>query len=252
MKNKHFSIGEFARQAGVTVRTIQYYDRLGLLMPSGYSTAGRRLYTEADYARLEQILTLKLIGLSLVEIKTVLAASTDNVHHLLEQQKTALRQKAKKLLQVAVIIEKAQAAAGDTQHVSLEAMVHIIRMINMTQEINWFNHFLTPEQQEGMTQRGAGRTLADHKQEGLAWKKLFSDIQAHLNHEASDPALQVLVNRWDALILQSAGGDRELAQALTAAYAGIEHDLAEVNEWTQGISQCAAFVAKTRKGMSLA
>ena len=69
---KHYRIGDFANKAGVTVRTIRYYDRIGLLRPTSRSDANQRLYSELDFARLQQILTLKLIGLSLEEIKGLL------------------------------------------------------------------------------------------------------------------------------------------------------------------------------------
>ena len=69
-------IGEAARRAGTTPRTIRYYEELGLLP----STAGRdagshRVYGEADVERLEQILRLKdLLGLSLEELRDVVEA----------------------------------------------------------------------------------------------------------------------------------------------------------------------------------
>ena len=47
-----FRINEFAEKAGVTVRTLHHYDRLGLLKPSSRTGAGYRLYTEQDLARL--------------------------------------------------------------------------------------------------------------------------------------------------------------------------------------------------------
>jgi hypothetical protein len=56
---------QFATRAGVTVRTLHHYDRLGLLKPSAYTGSGYRLYRESDLARLQQIVTLKFIGFSL-------------------------------------------------------------------------------------------------------------------------------------------------------------------------------------------
>ena len=60
---------EFAERAGVTVRTLHHYDRLGLLAPSGRTEAGYRLYGDRDLLRLEQILALKFIGFPLPEIR---------------------------------------------------------------------------------------------------------------------------------------------------------------------------------------
>lgn len=54
---------------GTTVRTLQYYDREGLLSPSSESEGGRRLYTYKDMIRLHQIQALKSLGFSLGDIK---------------------------------------------------------------------------------------------------------------------------------------------------------------------------------------
>ena len=47
-ENKLLTVGELARKGGVTVRTLQYYDTNGLLIPSEYSDGGRRMYTKGD------------------------------------------------------------------------------------------------------------------------------------------------------------------------------------------------------------
>ena len=65
-------IGEFAKQAGVTPRTVRYYESLGLLGPSEREGAGFRYYTELELARLQKINALKELGLSLEEIATVI------------------------------------------------------------------------------------------------------------------------------------------------------------------------------------
>src|SRR5207248_10439792 len=70
--NGVYHVQEFARRAGVTVRALHHYDQLGLLKPSGRSAAGYRLYRDADLVRLQQIVTLKFIGLSLQQIREAL------------------------------------------------------------------------------------------------------------------------------------------------------------------------------------
>ena len=65
-------IGELAQRAGVTPRTIRYYESLGLLGPSEREGGGFRYYTEAELARLQKIQALKELGLSLEEISTVI------------------------------------------------------------------------------------------------------------------------------------------------------------------------------------
>lgn len=63
------TVGEVAKKMGVTVRTLQYYDKEGLLSPSAESEGGRRLYTDKDLITLHQIISLKSLGFSLDDIK---------------------------------------------------------------------------------------------------------------------------------------------------------------------------------------
>lgn len=64
-------IGEFAERAGVTPRTVRYYESLGLLGPSEREGGGFRYYTETELARLQKITSLKSLGLTLEEVATV-------------------------------------------------------------------------------------------------------------------------------------------------------------------------------------
>ena len=65
----YMTAGEAAKKMGVTVRTLQYYDKAGLLPPSAHSAGGRRLYSDRDLIRLHQILSLKSLGFSLEDIQ---------------------------------------------------------------------------------------------------------------------------------------------------------------------------------------
>ena len=69
MGRRFYHTGQFARKVAVSVRTLRYYDRVGLLRPAQHTEAGYRLYTDADLVRLQQILALKFLGFSLEEIK---------------------------------------------------------------------------------------------------------------------------------------------------------------------------------------
>lgn len=82
------TIGEVAGLAGVSVRTLHHYDQTGLLSPAGRSAAGYRLYTEADLARLRQILYYRELGFPLDEIAGILAdPAADTVAHLRRQHR---------------------------------------------------------------------------------------------------------------------------------------------------------------------
>lgn len=79
----YYSSGEFATMAHITKKTIRYYDEHNILKPSFVNENGARFYTDADFARLQQILFLKYLGFSLDEIKEMTLRNTDQ-HFLSE------------------------------------------------------------------------------------------------------------------------------------------------------------------------
>jgi DNA-binding transcriptional MerR regulator len=66
--NGYYSSGEFAKLAGITKKTLRYYDEKNILKPSLLSDSGARYYTNKDLGRLQQILLLKYLGFSLNDI----------------------------------------------------------------------------------------------------------------------------------------------------------------------------------------
>ena len=69
MKSEALKVGELARRTGLTIRTLHHYDEIGLLKPSLHTEAGYRLYTRADVARLQQVLSLRQLGFALEEVR---------------------------------------------------------------------------------------------------------------------------------------------------------------------------------------
>ena len=88
----NYTTGELAKAAGVTVRTVQYYDTRGILIPSDFSEGGRRLYTENDLKKLKVICFLRELGLSLNHVGDILEAdnATKVINLLLEEQRKTL------------------------------------------------------------------------------------------------------------------------------------------------------------------
>lgn len=75
MPTRTYSISELTRVFGLTHSTLRYYDRIGLLKPSGRFDSGERSYSEEDYQRLEQIWQFREAGLKLKEICGLLSAA---------------------------------------------------------------------------------------------------------------------------------------------------------------------------------
>ena len=89
-----YTTGELAKLCQVTVRTVQYYDTRGILVPSELSEGGRRLYSEDDVKRLKVICFLRELGLSIDSIRQLLSEEDPGsvISLLLDQQEGQLKE----------------------------------------------------------------------------------------------------------------------------------------------------------------
>ena len=87
------TVHEVSKLAGVSIRTLQYYDKIGLLHPTGYTDAGYRLYDDTDLERLQHILLFKELEFPLKDIKAIINSPDFDSSKALEQQIELLRLK---------------------------------------------------------------------------------------------------------------------------------------------------------------
>lgn len=91
------TVNEVSKLTGVSVRTLQYYDKIGLLMPATYTESGYRMYDDVCLERLQHILLFKELQFPLKEIKDILDSSDFNRNRALEQQIELLTMKKEHL-----------------------------------------------------------------------------------------------------------------------------------------------------------
>ena len=123
-KEKLYTAGEMARLAGVSLRTIRFYDRKGILKPVACSEAGYRYYDRDSVVRLQRILMLKYLGFSLRQIAEM-AEEGAGVEVQLAQQKALLkmhRQKLEEMISAIEIMEK----SGEE-----ERWDYLLRLLNL-------------------------------------------------------------------------------------------------------------------------
>jgi len=129
----YMTVGEVAKKMGTTVRTLQYYDKEGLLSPSAESEGGRRLYTDKDLVTLHQILSLKSLGFSLDDIKPRLISleTPTDVATALTEQADSIREKIEQLTDSLTVIEQLKAEVLQMQTVNFKAYADIIVNLQM-------------------------------------------------------------------------------------------------------------------------
>ena len=127
------TVGELAKKMGITIRTLQYYDKEGLLSPSAESEGGRRLYTDKDIVLLHQILSLKSLGFSLKDIKSRLISlkTPDDVAKALTEQADVLRKNIEQLKDSLIAIEQLKVEVLQIQTVNFKKYADIIVNLQM-------------------------------------------------------------------------------------------------------------------------
>ena len=127
------TVGEVAKKMGVTVRTLQYYDKEELLFPSAESEGGRRLYTDKDLIMLHQIISLKSLGFSLKDIKGRLNSlqTPAEVANALTEQADDIRQKIAQLQTSLSEIEQLKVEVLQIQTVDFKKYADIIVNLQM-------------------------------------------------------------------------------------------------------------------------
>ncbi len=150
MDQRFYHSSQFAQKASVTVRTLRYYDKVGLLSPSLYTESGYRLYTNEDLLRLQNILALKFLGFSLEEIRALLQTGPKRLEEVLAQQKAMMEEKRAQLDTIIEAIEETELLL-QTERCNWESIARVIQVIQMgKQNEHWSAKYFTPEQQKTM------------------------------------------------------------------------------------------------------
>ncbi len=224
-----FRIQEFAKLAGVTVRALHHYDRLKLLSPAHRSERGYRLYCHEDLGRLERILALRYLGLSLREIAALLNApvgrGAEQLTITLARQRAALGERRDGLDRVLRAIEHAQLRAQNPAEPEWLLHQTILKEIQMQEATDWTEKYYSPKAAEALRERRAALTPEQKAEIGARWKALFADLQSALDREVPPDSSEgrALVARWMRLGDEFTLGNPEIGEGFRRMYDDESH-----------------------------
>jgi methyltransferase (TIGR00027 family) len=197
-------IGELAKRAGLTVRTLHHYDNIGLLSPSSRSENGFRLYNQDDVIRLQRIQALKQFGCSLSVIRTFLTDSQASLNEIIAHQISVLDNQMQRLriLHNRLLRLNEQISKGDAT--CLPDWLTILEVMAMYEK-----HFSQQELDLLHSNKVAGNL-------DQAWKRFISEIQDLLDQgiPVTDEKAQEATRQWMRLMEETTGNDPSLALKL--------------------------------------
>lgn len=210
----HWKIGDLAKQTGLSIRTLHYYDEIGLLKPSQHTEVGHRLYTREDIIRLQQIVSLRQLSFSLEEIKDCLQNPNFDPIAVMRSHITKLHQQIEIQQQLARLLEGISTRLQASEDISVSDLIHAIEVSKMAEDL--FSKYYNSEQRQYLEQRQ--ELLGDEvmQQAQQDWQDLFTRVQEEMNKgtDPSDEKVLALAQRWCELIEGFTGGNSGIMQSL--------------------------------------
>jgi DNA-binding transcriptional MerR regulator len=204
-------VGELARRTGLTVRALHHYDEIGLLRPSLRTDGGYRLYTAADVARLQQVVSLRQLGLSLEEVRDWLDKPGFSPREVIRLHAARLREQVARQLALCERLEALDRHLSEAGEVPADELLRTIEVMTMIE------NYYTPEQLEALKKRREAPGGEEMAKKGQAdWAELIEAYRAEMEKgtDPADPRVQALAKRQQALIDAFTGGDPGIAQSL--------------------------------------
>ncbi|CAH3447712.1 MerR family transcriptional regulator [Enterobacter roggenkampii] len=197
-------VGELAKRAGITVRTLHHYEQTGVLLPSARSAAGYRLYNLADVQRLHMIQALAKAGLELAEIRDFLEQESLSLTELLDAQITLLDKQLRSIHTLRDRLVELRAGLLDDATPDLESWLQTLELMNMYDR--WFSKEEL-QQLPFAVQKDALSAI---------WSGLVAEANALLEYHipVTDERAKDLATRWMERLEQDTAGKPEFLTRL--------------------------------------
>lgn len=239
MEEEKLTIGQLAKILHISVRTLQYYDQIGLMSPAEITASGRRMYRKQDITLLHQIISLKTLGFSLEEIKNQLMPinDTQDVVHLLQQQAEIMNNQIQKLQKSVDAIHVLETEIARENEVDWYKYSQMVNLIQQNSDYYWVMKHLD-------------KTLITHMVEQETtpvtispgwWQEIFElaiTYAAKGLTPESEPA-QALAAKWWTQMQKISGGDATMIDKMVEFYYSADEWPAEFKQLQQ---QAQAFM----------
>ena len=209
----HYRIGELARATGLTVRTLRHYEQIGLLQPETRSANGYRRYGEAEVQRLQQIRSLRSLGLSLERIGSLLAGNDLPLATVIEWQLQAVDRELAGLTRLRSRLHVLSSALRGAGTVEIDMLAALMKEMN---RMETFEKYYTQEQLDTL----AARRAAYGDEQIAAAEQQWADLIKRANRAMAkgvDPTSESVLEiarEWSSLVRAFTGGDPEIGRAV--------------------------------------
>ncbi|MED3573699.1 MerR family transcriptional regulator [Cytobacillus praedii] len=190
-----FSIGEFSEKTGISIRTLHYYDEMGLLQPEKHPTSGHRIYKHQDILTLQKIVSLKFLGYSLDKILHLLNESSFTVDlnetlslhfQALEKEKERIEQSMTAIKRVTKLLE----VEGEVDSAILFTLIHSMQTENIQKE--WMKRHMQADIAEELSKK----TEEEKATLDQTFIQLAKEVKQLYGKSVEDPKVQEMIQTY--------------------------------------------------------
>lgn len=192
-----YQIGETAEMTGVSIRTLRYYDRIGLLKPAEVSEAGYRYYTEREISLLQQILFYRELEFSLEEIKPLLSAPEAIRMQALKGRRELLIMKRE---HIDGLIRLAEETIGGKEMTKPRITAENMERVREQYASEIRSKYGSSEEYAESERRYSALTPTDKDRLAAEQDEIFSAFADLAGNSPESPEVQELVKRWQEFI----------------------------------------------------
>ncbi|MEK7014243.1 MerR family transcriptional regulator [Bacillus sp. FSL R9-9410] len=199
-----YSIGEFSKRTGTSIRTLQYYDGIGLLKPEKNMSSGHRVYKDRNILELQKIVSLKILGYSLEEIRVMLNMKSLNISlkETLQNQRAAFEEKKKQIEVSITAIERTIICLEEEEQVDSGILMSLINSIQKENEQRlWLEEYIPKEMVDGLYNKPEEEMIELDKE----FVRLSKEVKRLFGKNVDDPEVQKLADQHMKATLKYVG-----------------------------------------------
>ena len=209
-----WKVGELASRTGLSVRALHHYDEIGLLTPTLRLPSGHRLYQQSDVERLQQVQSLRLMGIPLDEVRQLLDGAGMSPREVIALHIAKLHE------HIAVQNRLAERLQSLAMHMDTVESASIDDLCQIIQVMTAMEKYFTAEQLDVLRDRRTSITEAHMHEVRDSWNEIIPKVRTAMvaNVDPTSPEIQGIAKRWKALVEEFTGGDPKIAQAVKTMY----------------------------------
>lgn len=232
-------VSDVAKLTGVTVRTLHYYDEIGLLLPSGVTSSGYRVYNDADLEVLQQILFFRELDFSLEDIRAIMQNPAYEKETALQNQKALLVQKRDRLDRLIALVDKTLKGERDMSFKQFDTTKIDEAKQQYAAEVKqrWGNTAAYAEYEK----KSADYNTVQQKMLDGEGAAILNEFGKNRTLPPDSPQAQALVKKWQAYITGNYYNcTKEILSCLGQMYVGDERFTQHIDQYGAGT---ASFMA---------